>query len=670
MARTRLEKTLADYVVIAISPALIMTLVGSLVFFLLTVIYRGQFESRMHWILFWFVFGAVLVARIAIQEGRDRARLYGVVLCGAVAFGVMRFVDDAVLIAWCLLAVVWWCSSKLTWDCTLIDDSEDASGSGLLQSAGLDQAVPPASPAPDEVPAPTGTASQTDKRSRLARIAAAKQSRITEKQKIEAPADDESPSDELENGKTRPHAPGLWVVYFSLAALPLFGVGQLFIPAQEADRRSYAFQLLTAYVASAIALLLTTSFLGLRRYLRQRKLEMPVAMTGAWLGVGTVLLAAILLLALLIPRPQGEYSVTGLIEKLDAKVRNASKFAVLKNDKAAGEGRRLGDQDPQAKQPGEGQPPGKREPGGKQEPPRNQEPGDQQDGNKQEGNKREGNKQPGGQADGKAAQGDASEKNGKGSEKSGSQSGGDQDGKSSDQSKQQADANSDKPDQQQNANAQQRPDQQQAGNPPEQGQKNQQKNQGQQAQQRAVNKPAPANSMKSAATNLVAMLAPLVKWIAYGLLVLAGIYLLMRYWTQLVEFLAKLWAELLSLLGLRRSPASESDADAAASIVPEIRPFASYVNPFANGTADRMSPQQLVRYTFEALEAWARETVVNRPPDQTPQEFADELGRQRPLIAQEVAQTTRLYMHIAYSQKPMTRDRLDVLEKMWRRFEI
>jgi hypothetical protein len=637
MARTRLEKTLADYVVIAISPALIMTLVGSLVFFLLTVSYRGEYESRMHWILFWFVFGAVLVARIAIQEGQDRARLYGVILCGAVAFGVMRFVDQ-VFVPWCLLAVVWWCSSKLTWDCTLIDESEDASGSGLLQSAGFDRAESPASEPGDNSASRIGTAGHTEKRS--------KPSQNVEPKQIND-ADEESASSELENGKSRPHAPGLWVVYFSLAALPLFGVGQLFIPAQEAGRRSYAFQLLAVYVASAIALLLTTSFLGLRRYLRQRKLEMPAAMTGAWLGVGSVLLVAILLLALLIPRPQGEYSVTGLIDKLDAKVRNASKFAVLKNDKAAGEGRRIGDQDPQAKQPGEGQPP----------------PGDKQ----------AGNKKPGGQADGKAQQGNAGDKDGQGGDKSGSKGGGDQDGKNADQSKQQADANSDKPDQRQNAAAQQRPDEQQAGKPPEQGnqgQKPQPKNQGQQAQQGAANKPAPAKSTPSTSSNLLAKLAPLVKWILYGLLVLAGLYLLIRYWSQLVEMLAKLWAELLSLFGFRRASASESDTNEAASRAREIRPFASYVNPFANGTADRMSPPQLVRYTFEALEAWARETEVNRPPDQTPQEFADELGRRRPAIAHEVAQTTRLYMHIAYSQKPVTRDRLDVLEKMWRRFEV
>ena len=43
MAR-RLNKTLLDYLVIAINPVLIIALVGSLVFFLLEVFYQGNFQ--------------------------------------------------------------------------------------------------------------------------------------------------------------------------------------------------------------------------------------------------------------------------------------------------------------------------------------------------------------------------------------------------------------------------------------------------------------------------------------------------------------------------------------------------------------------------------------------------------------------------------------------------
>ena len=47
------------------------------------------------------------------------------------------------------------------------------------------------------------------------------------------------------------HSPGVWIVYFSLAALPIFGIGQLFIPSAQVGQRRYAFCLLAIYVASA-----------------------------------------------------------------------------------------------------------------------------------------------------------------------------------------------------------------------------------------------------------------------------------------------------------------------------------------------------------------------------------------------------------------------------------
>ena len=65
----RPNQTVVDYVTIVLSPALVMGLVGSLVFFLLEVFYRtdGEWKERLQWILFFYVFGAVLTARIAMN---------------------------------------------------------------------------------------------------------------------------------------------------------------------------------------------------------------------------------------------------------------------------------------------------------------------------------------------------------------------------------------------------------------------------------------------------------------------------------------------------------------------------------------------------------------------------------------------------------------------------
>ncbi len=65
--------TTADYVTIAVSPALIMALVGSLVFFLIEVMYVGEYQARLMYVFALFVFAAVLVARISIESGSEYA---------------------------------------------------------------------------------------------------------------------------------------------------------------------------------------------------------------------------------------------------------------------------------------------------------------------------------------------------------------------------------------------------------------------------------------------------------------------------------------------------------------------------------------------------------------------------------------------------------------------
>ena len=221
-----------------------------------------------------FVFASVLIARISIEMGSERAAQFALALGVAMFLVMAKFLQHSSpfshLINLGLLAVVWWSTHKLTWDCTLIDDSKDASGAGLMQRMGVE-----------------------------------------EFESSEASAD----SNELlsapgEKQAKTPHTPGLWVLYFSLAALPLFGLGQKMIPAADTASRRYAFALLAIYVAAGLALLVTTSFLGLRRYLRQRRLEMPTPMAATWVATGGVLIVIVMLLAALLPRPSAEYAIS------------------------------------------------------------------------------------------------------------------------------------------------------------------------------------------------------------------------------------------------------------------------------------------------------------------------------------------------------------------------
>src|SRR5215208_4212150 len=77
MASEREPPSTADYVVTALSPVLVMLMVGSLVFFLVEVLYEGKYSGRLLYTLFFFVAGAVLTARIAIETDASRASLYG-----------------------------------------------------------------------------------------------------------------------------------------------------------------------------------------------------------------------------------------------------------------------------------------------------------------------------------------------------------------------------------------------------------------------------------------------------------------------------------------------------------------------------------------------------------------------------------------------------------------
>src|SRR5262249_40776870 len=167
----------------------------------------------------------------------------------------------------------WWSTHRLTWDCTFIDDTIDATGKGVLEAAGLE-----------------GDQSPKRERGSEETLAHASGSEATVGWL-------ERWRQYREEQRRKPHTPGVWVVSFSLAALPLFGLGQALLPVEAVDRRRYAFWMLGIYTASGLGLLLTTCYLGLRRYLRQRKLKMPVAMTSMWLTLGGGLIAAMLVAA-------------------------------------------------------------------------------------------------------------------------------------------------------------------------------------------------------------------------------------------------------------------------------------------------------------------------------------------------------------------------------------
>jgi hypothetical protein len=616
MAAERESPGVADYVVTALSPILIMLMVGSLVFFLVEVLYAGQYSGRLLYTLFFFVCAAVLVARISIQYDARRAAIYGVALAVATYLALLAYVEypSGWLRSWGwlvnlgLMGVVWWSAHKLTWDCTHIDEKQQSSGRGLLNAAGLD--------ADDRANA--------DRREGGA-IAPPSRPEPKKKKKKGMKSKKAQPDSRLwdwierykghrEAQRKSGHTPGVWVLYFALAALPLFALGQSLIDAADADRRRNTFLQMSVYIASALGLLVTTSLLGVRRYLRQRKARIPGTMTASWLGLGGVLILAFLVVGAFLPRPHSEVPWFG-IERAGKSNRNASKYAQLGDSAGKGEGRggslsKAGDGSASGKggQPGGGTK-GEKGSGGKGQGGKggSQGKGDQSGGNENRGGK---------------GQGDDSEAN---RDEDGGRSG--------------SDAERDG---------------------------NEAKEEGRGSRTGSRSTPPVGGALEK--------IAGVVKWIVFAivaLLVIFGLFFgVLKYLAPFTDW-ARRWLEGLrdwwaSLFGKAANPDRKVGGDSPQALAP-VRPppFTDYSNPFADGTAEGRDPAELVAYTFEALDAWAWDRGAGREPAETPLEFARRLGEAFPEQAAAFARLATLYTRMVYSTLPLPGNALALLEEAW-----
>ena len=609
MARQpKLRMTNADYVAIAVSPALIMALVGSLVYFLIEVLYVGQYQARLNYVFALFVFATVLIGRISIEMGAERAAMFAFPLAVAMFLVLAKFVQHASpyshLINIALLGIVWWSTHKLTWDCTLIDDSEDASGEGLMQRIGADELVADSSAESGNV------------------------------------HNELLPTDDKKKTKT-PHTPGLWVLYFSLAALPLFGIGQKWIPASDVGRRQYAFGLLAVYVAAGLALLVTTSFLGLRRYLRQRRVEMPGPMAATWVVTGGVLIAVVMLLAALIPRPQAEYAISQVPWQISSPSDLSASRSSVGNDGTEDDredARKVTNEesDPNASATREGD-----------QPTTTTEQGQQQSSQSESENS---SQQPTGEQSAQGKQSESAD-----TKQSNAQTRDQQPSDPSDDAE---------PAEEQ---AKQSPDDNSPSTP---------------AESREDSRSSEGTSSDSSSeyfrppeivSNLLPMvggLASVLKLVLYAVLALALGYLGWRNRQQIAKAIAEfvqMVRELLTRLfgGEKPSLASIADEEPKKQQQPPPRPFASFADPFAGGGQRPMPPDELVRYTFEAFEAWARERGCPRSPDQTPGELIRLAVAKNSSLWNEAQRLARLYNEAAYAPGSVSIQEVEKLGTLW-----
>lgn len=286
-----------DWFVIALSPALVIGLIVSFLFFLTGVLYGDDgADTPWNYYLFWYIFGMVLTARISLtQEIAHRASLYSLILAGAVWMflaGLVRVpgllevqVAQGAIPQWvargiaALLVVLgWYLSWKITIDVTDIEENT------RIKSGGHFDPTPDAQP--DDAP--------------LERLddSAQKFRKLKKKNNpLKAPVGNperESPS----------RSPGSWVIGFVLICLPLFAGGQFLIPSGDTDRRVYCLGLAGIFFGCALGLLMTTHFLALRLYLGRRGIPMPLGMALSWLGLGGFFIVGVVIASMVLPGPE------------------------------------------------------------------------------------------------------------------------------------------------------------------------------------------------------------------------------------------------------------------------------------------------------------------------------------------------------------------------------
>jgi hypothetical protein len=426
---------------------------------------------------------------------------------------------------------------------------------------------------------------------------------------------------------------------------------------------------LALYMACGLGMLLTTSFLGLRRYLRLRRLQMPAAMTGLWLALGCGLIVAILFLGNIIPRPDAEYSLSHLMGWAGSKERDANRVSVFEG--SSGKSDRTGSG------PGKNQ-----KQAGKQE--KKDSPQDRGDGQKGEAGN-QGRQAQGQQGREKTeTQGESQGRGGRGQDQSkqGSQQaqGGDQRGKNTQQQGKQAgqsqaggkrhpeegerenSENTDQPNPSKDASKGERKRDQEKSQAKNDRQ-SEKRDEGTSEQQQQTSSPEPPPSESGSSS------WEWLRWVIYALMVLGAIYALIRWGKQLWQALLAIWREILAWCrglvpaGARGDNLTEIP-DPEAEIPPQ--PFAWFSNPLLSPERFR-SMEEMIRYSFAALHSWAYEQNLGRDKGETPTEFVQRLGQARDEQRQEIRKLAELYSVVTYAGARAPNSSETILRNFWDR---
>ncbi len=665
------------------APALAILAVASVACFLIEVLYSGPLVGRMKWIFTLFSVAAVLISRISIEEGQERASLYGFVLAIATLMVASRFMQGNPLELVLVLAFVWWVAGRLTWDCTFIDETRDASGQGMMDLAisrveRFRQKISGEKTADEESGTP-----------------------LVSESVAETGGDNKSTGDPWQTfvgiffRRRQPNTPGLWAFYFLLAGLPLFGFGQLMMRVNDTAAHSAATFHFFVYMVAILLLLMLSSVLGLHRYLNENNSGVPLRVARRWIITGTILAIGIVGFTFLLPRPMPQYSIGSWLPKLTSSNLDPSQQSFGQDGQKQSENNSNIDAGPQSRdsnrsqdQSDDGKSGGGNEQQGESGQTRSQKNAENAGGNakgqqkssgkssgKQKSSQSSGdrNNQKGQQNDGKQKgnSGDSDQNSKHKSNQGDSEKGDRKQGENSEDSKQSEDGKQSKDgqrDRKATREQQQRKGKQsrsgssrnrRSGNRRSRPPSEQQKNSSQQQQQ------------QSSSSGLFAGLGKIIQLLMWIVAALVILWFAFKHREQIMPWIRSFLAEMAEFWNRLWNRKKKEKPQEAVEHVAAARPgrrlpgFGSFKNPFTTGLADSWSPEQLVVYTFQAMEAWSRDQQCPRDPETTALEFAQETGKRFEPLAAEAAHLGELYSRLAYARGSITRESAMRLSRLW-----
>lgn len=309
------HRTVTDLLIDGLTPFLIFLMVYALMFYLLDVryVFTAVESLNLRFTVFFFIMGVVALNRLVARDGKETSLFYALALGGVAVFYTFAmsslygvgsftggFMDDNPWVALGfnvgLVVLLWWVVNRLTHECC-VDENRVAGDVGILTGTarkfrhalkkreGARKPPAPRTPAKSMIELPWIELEPIDPHAPR-----------------EKAAESAPPPPEATERLSRRH-PGMSIFYFSLPAMILFALG-LRVVQHGGDAMVLAGHFyMGVYAVSALMLLMLTSLGGLRQYFRARYVHLPAMLGPFWIGLGALMVAAVLVAATQLPLP-------------------------------------------------------------------------------------------------------------------------------------------------------------------------------------------------------------------------------------------------------------------------------------------------------------------------------------------------------------------------------